>query len=366
MAPTSNAGVKDDPVSHYLAGHYGALTAQQQEALDRFKNVLSERGYPGEVTSNPSQDIKLLRFLRARRWDAEAAYTQFHETETWRRANDIDVLYETIDSKAYKELRSLYPQWTGRRDRVGAPVYVWAPQTLNGQAVAASEKLAAKPGFSMAKSDGKTSASLICFAALYENLLRFTQPLSTQLPDRKHAAVPITLSTYIMDVSGISVLQFWSLKSHIHTLAYLASAYYPETLGTIFIVGAPPFFSTVFGWIKGWLDPVTVSKIRIVGRDDVFSALEEVVEKGNIPKKYGGDLDYTFGQAPVLDSAVKDTVRWNGDHSNFPLEPLVWEPVEGSTAQVACLRVGRQDGNPVKETVCTISQIWPPALENKS
>lgn len=103
--------------------------------------------------------------------------------------------------------------------------------------------VAAKPNFSLAKKDGKTSANLICFAALYENLLRFTQPLSTQLPDREHAEVPITLSTYIMDVSGISVLQFWSLKSHIHTLAYLASAYYPETLGAIFIVGAPPFFS---------------------------------------------------------------------------------------------------------------------------
>lgn len=64
----------------------------------------------------------------------------------------------------------------------------------------------------------------------------------TQLPGREHPGVPVTLSTYIIDLSGISVLQSWSLRSHIRTLASLVSAYYPETLGSIFIVGAPIFF----------------------------------------------------------------------------------------------------------------------------
>ncbi|OAA59964.1 Cellular retinaldehyde-binding protein [Cordyceps fumosorosea ARSEF 2679] len=330
MASASSQAVNADPASQYPAGHYGSLNTQQQEALESFKSLLTKRGYPGFESSAPLQDIKLLRFLRARRWDVEAAYAQFHDTETWRQANEIDTLYETIDADAYKKLRSLYPQWTGRRDRVGAPVYVWRPQALNGQAVAESELVAAKPGFSRSRTDGgKTSASLLCFAALYENLLRFTQPLATQLPDRAHAAVPVTLSTYIMDVSGIGVMQFWSLKGHIHTLAYLASAHYPETLGAIFIVGAPPFFSTVFGWIKGWLDPVTVSKIRIVSRDEVLPALEEVADGGSIPKMYGGDLDWTFGDAPVIDPYLKDVISWDGEQSSFPLAPLVWEPVEG-------------------------------------
>lgn len=163
-----------------------------------------------------------------------------------------------------------------------------------------------------------------------------------------------------MDVSGIGVMQFWSLKGHIHTLAYLASAHYPETLGAIFIVGAPPFFSTVFGWIKGWLDPVTVSKIRIVSRDEVLPALEEVADGGSIPKMYGGDLDWTFGDAPVIDPYLKDVISWDGEQSSFPLAPLVWEPVEGKVGRVACLRVGSQDGKALRESVCTIPQTWPP------
>lgn len=180
-----------------------------------------------------------------------------------------------------------YPQWTGRRDRLGAPLYVYAPQKLSGQVVAASETVAARPDFSLAKKNDKTSAGLVCFAALLDNLVRFTQPLATQLPGREHPEVPVTLSTYIVDLSGISILQFWSLKSHLRTLACLVSAYYPETLGSIFIVGAPSFFGTVFGWIKGWLDPVTVSKIRILGPSESQSVLEELIEGCNIPKAYG-------------------------------------------------------------------------------
>lgn len=61
------------------------------------------------------------RFLRARRWVAEDAYKQFKDTEDWRKANDINVLYDTIELEAYEESRRLYPQWTGRRDRRFAP-----------------------------------------------------------------------------------------------------------------------------------------------------------------------------------------------------------------------------------------------------
>lgn len=57
------------------------------------------------------------RYLRARRWNVVDAFKQFKETEDWRRANDLNVLYDTIDLEAYEASRRLYPQWTGRRDR---------------------------------------------------------------------------------------------------------------------------------------------------------------------------------------------------------------------------------------------------------
>lgn len=47
------------------------------------------------------------RFLRARRWVPEDAFGQFKDTEDWRVANDIDVLYRTIEVGAYEQSRRL-------------------------------------------------------------------------------------------------------------------------------------------------------------------------------------------------------------------------------------------------------------------
>ena len=76
------------------------------------------------------------RYLRARRWVVEDAYQQFKDTEEWRKANDLDVLYNTIDLDAYEQSRRLVcaPSWDVRS---GMDVLVLTfSSTPNGQAVA--------------------------------------------------------------------------------------------------------------------------------------------------------------------------------------------------------------------------------------
>jgi hypothetical protein len=45
--------------------------------------------------------------LRARKWVVKDAYGQFKDTEEWRQANQLEVLYDTIDLDAYEETRRL-------------------------------------------------------------------------------------------------------------------------------------------------------------------------------------------------------------------------------------------------------------------
>jgi hypothetical protein len=71
--------------------------------------------------------------------------------------------------------------------------------------------------------------------ALYENLLRFTIPLCSSLEGRPNLEVPITNSNNIVDVSGVSLKQFWNLKNHMQESSVLATAHYPETLDRIFV-----------------------------------------------------------------------------------------------------------------------------------
>ncbi|ATY67283.1 Cellular retinaldehyde-binding triple function [Cordyceps militaris] len=349
---------------NYPHGHLNSLSDQQEEALQKFKAVLEERGVWKRGPPPSHNDQTLLRYLRARRWIVQDAYAQFKDTEDWRAANELDVLYETIDLDAYEESRRLYPQWTGRRDRRGIPLYVFEIRTLDNKTVANYEKNGAKSNFSQARSDGKTPPGLMRLFALYENLTRFSQPFATQLTDRENPATPITLSTNIVDVSGVGLKQFWNLKAHMQAASQLATAHYPETLDRIFIIGAPFFFSTVWGWIKRWFDPITVSKIFILAPHEVLPTLEAFIEKRNVPKKYGGDLDYTPGQLGIPDPAWDGVVAWEAGYTSFPTGPLVWEDVDGQPGRLQCVALGSKGGKPRRERICTIPRTWsPPATE---
>lgn len=88
----------------------------------------------------------------------------------------------------------------------------------------------------------------------------------------------------------------------------LATAHYPETLDRIFLIGAPSFFPTVWGWVKRWFDPITVSKIFILAAADVKPTLLQYMDEENIPTKYGGKLDFKFGDMPILEPAIADSL----------------------------------------------------------
>ncbi|KAK3338041.1 CRAL-TRIO domain-containing protein [Neurospora tetraspora] len=352
----ANASAASGTEVGYPNGHLGHLKPEEQEALESFKTYLAEKGYykPGPPASHDEQT--LLRYLRARRWNVVDAFKQFKETEDWRKANDLNVLYDTIDLEAYEASRRLYPQWTGRRDRRGIPLYLFEIRHLDSKTVSTYEK-AAETNPSKAVTDGQTSPKLLRLFALYENLTRFAQPLCTELPDRAHATTtPITLSTNIVDVSGVSLRQFWNLKSHMQAASQLATAHYPETLDRIFIIGAPSYFSTVWGWIKRWFDPITVSKIFIVSPSEVKATLEEFIDPKNIPKQYGGELEFTWGDQPKTDPFIKETVRWENGLKDFPEGPKYWRPTADGT-RMECVAVGSEGGKQRMVSVGTVERI---------
>lgn len=114
--------------------------------------------------------------------------------------------------------------------RRGIPLYVFEIHSLDSKTIASYEKLGATTTFSKAKTDGKTSPGLLRLFALYENLTRFNQVFCTQLQDREFPGTPITMSTNIVDISHVSLRQFWNLKGHMQAASQLATAHYPETL----------------------------------------------------------------------------------------------------------------------------------------
>ncbi|CAG8970829.1 hypothetical protein HYALB_00001617 [Hymenoscyphus albidus] len=341
----------------YPQGHLGHLGPEEEAAFTNFKALCAEKGYytAGETADQNSHDDEtLLRFLRARRFIVADAFTQFKDTEDWRKANQITQLYETIDLEHYEETRRLYPQWTGRRDRRGIPVYVFEVKHLHSKAMAAYEKSAQKT-HTKAQTDGKTSQKMLRLFALYENLVQFVLPLCSQLTDRENAKTPITQSNNIVDISGVGLKQFWNLRTHMQDASTLATAHYPETLDRIFIIGAPAFFPTVWGWIKKWFDPITTSKIFILSSHDMKNTLESFIDPKNIPKKYGGELEFQFGDMPLLDPAMASITTWENGKTDLAHGPMIWKK-EGEYLRAVAVGSEGEGGKLRREDVCLVKR----------
>ncbi|KAF2827583.1 CRAL/TRIO domain-containing protein [Ophiobolus disseminans] len=339
----------------YPAGHLSHLSENQQEQLNTFKKICLDKGYyaPAAGGKDASHDDEtMLRYLRARRFVPQEAYKQFKDTEDWRKENKLDQIFETIEVEEFEQTRRLYPQWLGRRDKRGIPLFLFEVAPLNTKNISAYEK-------NLAKSKTVVSNVLtknVRLFALYESLTRFVTPMCSMVP-RNHPETPISQSNNIVDISGVGLKQFWNLKNHMQDASVLATAHYPETLDRIFIVGAPGFFPTVWGWVKRWFDPITVSKIFILSPANVYQTLSQYIDHENIPKKYGGGLDFEFGSMPNIEPAIDQQLKWQNPHTQngkntLPIGPIRWE--EGSNGEMQAWGVGSENGKPRRTLVFTI------------
>lgn len=83
------------------------------------------------------------------------------------------------------------------------------------------------------------------------------------------------------------------------------------------------------------------------------------IDIANIPKKYGGELDFECGKLPVLDQQVRDclSVAPGTDAERlFLTAPVRWIDT-GDDDEMIALGVGSIDGKQRKETVATLHSL---------
>lgn len=84
------------------------------------------------------------------------------------------------------------------------------------------------------------------------------------------------------------------------------------------------------------------------------STLAKYVDMDNIPKKYGGKLDWHFGQIPNLEPAIVNSLKWkdgfeqNGRKS-FPIGPIKWEYDENG--DLVAIASGSENGSLRRQTI---------------
>lgn len=116
-----------------------------------------------------------------------------------------------------------------------------------------------------------------------------------------------------MDLSNVGLGQFWKVKNYVQQASHLSQNYYPESasplrlmaatsadgscraaMGKFYIINAPYLFSTVWSWVKPWLDEVTVKKIAILGYDFRDRLLDQI-PADSLPSSLGGQCDCEGG-----------------------------------------------------------------------
>lgn len=108
----------------------------------------------------------------------------------------------------------------------------------------------------------------------------------------------------IMDLKGVGISKASQVYGYVKAASNMSQNYYPERLGRLYVINAPWGFSGVWSIVKGWLDPVTVQKIHILGSSYQKELLAQVPPE-NLPKSLGGTCECAGG------CELSDAGPWN-------------------------------------------------------
>ena len=129
----------------------------------------------------------------------------------------------------------------------------------------------------------------------------------------------------ITDLKGVGITKIPQVYTYLKQVSTLSQNYYPERLGRLYIINAPWGFSGIWGVVKGWLDPVTVQKIHILGSSYQKELLAQVPAE-NLPKEFGGTCECAGG-CKLSDKGPWRDAAW--------AKPAAWEKTEAPAAAPA-------------------------------
>lgn len=143
----------------------------------------------------------------------------------------------------------------------------------------------------------------------------------------------------IMDLKGVGIAKATHVYSYVKQASALSQNYYPERLGRLYIINAPWGFSGVWSVIKGWLDPVTVNKIHVLGSSYQVELLGQVPAE-NLPKQFGGTCECEGGcelsdMGPWREKEWYRPAKWEKNKQDDTIKNIPRENKDDATAEVA-------------------------------
>ncbi|CAO3650446.1 unnamed protein product [Cunninghamella blakesleeana] len=288
--PTSEKeNITNDPIftvpSDYQPPSLTPLDATQENKLEQLRKymdsiLLEETHDYYENEKRFLTEGTLKRYMRARKWDYEAAKTMLENTVKWRREyrpDQIDLDYIRPESETGKMYFNGY-------DNCGRPVWIMRPRLQNSK-------------------DGERQIKNIVF-----NLERGIRLMPAKVEN-------IAIIVDFKDSSSSHNPSVGTCKKFLDILGN----HYPERLGIAFVVKSPWFFFVTFKMISPFMDPVTKNKIKFVydagGNTDTKATtnewvhLKDHISSHQLETDFGGSYHFKFN----IDTYWKKLLEYTGN-----------------------------------------------------
>lgn len=255
-------------------GYYPNISPEQLKAANELIFLIEKE----ELYFNHDEEnefLKLLRFLRARKFNVAQAFAMIKEDIHWRSLqNRLKLRSELAEDVLGCDLGKMYhyfPTWIQGFDKQNRPVSY--------------------------RQFGKFEIWNVMKLTTMEKLIRFhawetEQALRNMYSQSKKTSYNIETFVLVVDAAG------WGLRlatndamAFIKAMATTDSDHYPERLGTLFVINAPSVLSIAWKVIQGFLDNVTKQKIHIMSskKEEWLPVLLNHIDINQIPRQYGGN-----------------------------------------------------------------------------
>ena len=242
-APITYIGeIKANSQDPKASGFYDQLNEKQYNALVQWKKQLQDE----KVIDNFEiyDDLFLLRFLRARKFDLVKTMEMFKKFLNWRIEKKVDEISKSFEIDNLLEIKRLYPHGYHRTDKIGRPVYIEL-----------YDKTDVKGLFKVTTEEKMINY----YIKQYERQIKYIFPACSAVVQK-----PVEQSCTILDANGIGITSLVGpIKGFLKLASDIGQDYYPEMLGKMTIVNTGIFFRAIWSMVKSFIDPKTQSKIKL-------------------------------------------------------------------------------------------------------
>jgi len=220
-----------------------------------------------------------VRFLNGEQGNMQEALRRWQVTCEWRAENAVDQLLDS-PHRLFFLIKAHYPHYFLGRSKYGHVVYM---ERVGGVNMSALRRGGAK------------------LRDMIHHYIYSAEFQWTILEPTEYGR-----SLTILDAAGIGFFDFaGDTMEFIKKATNVVQEHYPERGFMVFVINVPYWFTSVWAIVKTWVNPRTLNKIRILGKD-YQQELFKFVDPSVIPMEMGGT-----GKVPLGESAEEKMFRNN-------------------------------------------------------